>query len=98
MEDDHYIGLYEALLFLESKEEVYNFLKDLCTPQELNALIERWKVCQLLDQDLPYRKIHHITKASLVTIGRVARFLKNEPYQGYRKLLDKIYKQKEIKT
>lgn len=97
MEDDHHIDLYEALLFLENKEEAYNFLKDLCTPQELNALIERWKVCQLLDQGLPYRKIHLMTKASLVTIGRVARFLKNEPYKGYRKLLDKIYKTKESK-
>lgn len=84
------IDLYEALLLLENKEEAKNFMKDLCTPQELTAMQERWRVCQLLDQEgLSYRDIHGITGASLTTVGRVARFLKNEPYNGYRVVLDK---------
>ena len=83
--------LYEALLKLKNKEELIDFLKDLCTPQELSALRERWRVCQLLDQkNLSYREIHGRTGASLTTIGRVARFLKNEPYHGYRLLLDRL--------
>ncbi len=87
--------LSEALLLLSNKEEVHNFLKDLCTPQEINALQERWKVCQILaDGDLSYREIHQITGASLTTIGRVARFLKTEPYHGYKKILHKIKTQK----
>ncbi len=80
--------LCSALLLLKTKEEAYNFLKDLCTPQEIAALAERWKVCRLLETgDLSYRDIHRITGASLTTIGRVARFLKDEPYRGYRALL-----------
>lgn len=84
------LDLYEAILLLESKEEVHNFLKDLCTPQEIASLHERWKVCQLLDVGLSYREIHATTGASITTVGRVARFLKDEPYLGYRKILDKI--------
>jgi len=85
------VDFYEAVLLLETKEEVLQLMKDLCTPAEISALKERWRVCQLLDRgDLSYRDIHSLTGASLTTIGRVARFLKEEPYQGYRMLLDKI--------
>lgn len=93
MEDDHHkpIELAEALLLLKTADEVHHFLKDLCTPQEITALQERWRVCQLLEAgNLSYRNIYHLTGASLTTIGRVARFLKNEPYQGYRLILDRI--------
>lgn len=83
--------LIEALLQLEGAQEAERFLKDLCTPQELTALAERWKVCRLLhNQDLSYREIHDITGASLATITRVARFLKTEPHQGYAQLLKKM--------
>ena len=89
-------NLIEALLLLENKEEAKHFLKDLCTPQELSVLSERWKVCQLLDQGtMSYRDIHQKTKASLTTIGRVARFLKDEPYHGYRCILDKLKTKKQ---
>ena len=67
------------------------FLKDLCTPAELRSLEERWKVCQLLaKENLSYREIHTITGASLTTIGRVARFLKEERYGGYRNILAQL--------
>lgn len=85
------IELSQALLMLKTPEEVFNFLKDLCTPQEIAALNERWRVCQLLDEgNLSYREIHALTGASITTVGRVARFLKDEPYKGYRTILDKI--------
>lgn len=83
-------ALCDAFLLLKHREEVLHFLKDLCTPQEIHALAERWHVCQLLAQgDLSYRDIHAKTGASLTTIGRVARFLKDEPYQGYRTVLER---------
>ncbi len=83
--------LFDALLLLKNKDEAFNFFKDLCTPQELKALTERWRVCQLLSQEeLSYREIHGRTGASLTTIGRVARFLKDEPYHGYRLILNRM--------
>jgi TrpR-related protein YerC/YecD len=85
------LTLYEALLALETTKECENFLADLCTPQEVRAMEERWRIAQLLDQsDLSYRTIHDITGASLATIGRVARFLKEESYKGYRLVLDRL--------
>ena len=100
MENDHKKEislLCEAFLLLETKKEAHNFLKDLCAPQEINAFAERWRVCKLLDQgNCSYREIHRLTGASLTTIGRVARFLKNEPHHGYKTILQKI-KDKERK-
>jgi TrpR-related protein YerC/YecD len=85
--------LCDAFLSLKNREEVLLFLKDLCTPQEITALSERWKVCQLLSSEqYSYRDIHALTGASLTTIGRVARFLKDEPYHGYTTVLSRIKK------
>lgn len=50
-------NLNDAILLLENKKEVSEFLKDLCTPAELKALEERWSVAQLL-----YKEKCHIEK------------------------------------
>ncbi len=86
--------LCKALLSLETEKEAFNFLKDLCTPAELAALSERWQICKALDGGLSYREIHSQIGASLTTIGRVARFLKDEPYQGYAVLLQRLASKK----
>jgi TrpR-related protein YerC/YecD len=89
--------LFDAFLLLENTDEVKRFLRDLCSPQEIKALQERWKVCQLLEQNnLSYRDISKITKASLTTIGRVARFLKEEHYAGYKLVLEKLRSREKI--
>lgn len=90
MTNDNIRNLCRAILLLKNENETYNFLKDLCTPNELASLAERWQICQSLSQGLSYREIQAHTKASLTTIGRVARFLKDEPYQGYVTLLQKL--------
>ena len=83
--------LHDALLSLRSRQEVADFLADLCTPSELRAFAERWQVAQLLDQgDLSYREIAERADASTTTVVRVARFLKEMPYQGYRRVLDRL--------
>ncbi|MFT3807333.1 YerC/YecD family TrpR-related protein [Arenimonas sp.] len=68
-------ALFDALLTLQSAEECRAFLRDLCTPAELQALADRWAVVGLLKAGLPYREIHKQTGVSLTTIGRVARCL-----------------------
>lgn len=83
--------LYKALLQLKTVEECALFFKDLCTPAEITAMSDRLRVAKLLDeQSLSYRDIHEKTGASLATIGRVARFLTQESYQGYRLVLDRL--------
>lgn len=91
MERHHIFDLYETLLSIGEKDEMQRFLKDLCTPKELSDMQERWRVSQLLEQgDLSYREIREITNASLTTITRVARFLKEEAYQGYSTVIRKL--------
>ena len=83
-------SLAEALAALRSSEEARVLLADLCTPAEVHSLAERWHVARLLDAgDLTYREIHEATGVSTTTIVRVARFLKQEEYRGYRLLLDR---------
>lgn len=67
--------LFQAILSLRNARECEQFFTDLCTPAELEALVDRWAVVGYLDEGLPYRKIHELTGVSVTTIGRVARFL-----------------------
>lgn len=83
--------LYDALLALKSRSEMEAFLADLCTPAEIKALSERWLVARLLDKgELSYRAIAERAGSSTATVVRVARFLKEMPYQGYRRVLDRL--------
>ncbi|WP_372390499.1 YerC/YecD family TrpR-related protein [Xanthomonas sp. NCPPB 3582] len=67
--------LSEALACLRSPGAVEAFLRDLCTPAELEAMADRWRVVPLLIKGVPYREIHELTQVSVTTIGRVARTL-----------------------
>ena len=83
-------ALARALTSVDTAQLMEKFLTDLCTPAELRAMSERWHVAQLLDKgELSYRDINAQTGVSTTTIARVARFLKDEPHQGYRAVLDR---------
>lgn len=85
-----HISLETALASLSGESNMQRFLTDLCTPAELRALRERWLVAQILNEGkASYRDINAQTGVSTTTIGRVARFLKDEPHQGYRIVLDR---------
>ena len=84
-------SLSEALLALETPQEVRRFLEDLCTPAEIEAMVDRWRVAQLLDRGLSYRDIRELTEVSVTTIGRVARFI-DHGTGGYRTALDRLEK------
>jgi hypothetical protein len=84
-------ALAEAFLHLRTADEVRRFLRDVCTPQEIADLADRWWVAQLLDEGkLSYRAIHDLTGVSVTTIGRVARFLQQENFEGYRLIIDRM--------
>src|SRR5580704_12584280 len=68
-------NLVSAMLTLRSVEECRAFLRDLCTPAELQAMADRWAVVECLRRGLAYRQIHRQTGVSVTTIGRVARYL-----------------------
>lgn len=66
-------GLARAITALGTEDEVLAFLRDLCTPAELEAMADRWAVIPYLLSGVPYRDIHDRTGVSVTTIGRVAR-------------------------
>ena len=68
-------ALAHALAALPKAADVRAFLEDLCTPAELEAMSDRWKVVPLLLLGTPYREIHDRTQVSITTVGRVARTL-----------------------
>ncbi len=80
--DDAQQGLCEALLSLKNADEMSAFLHDLCTPAELEVLVDRWRVVPYLLEGVSYREIHERTAVSITTIGRVARYL-NQGSGGY---------------
>ncbi|HTD27776.1 MAG TPA: YerC/YecD family TrpR-related protein [Xanthomonadaceae bacterium] len=81
--------LGEALASLRDATEVRQFLEDLCTPAELEAMVDRWRVVPLLLAEMPYREIHERTAVSVTTIGRVARTLEHGT-SGYRLAFERL--------
>ncbi len=82
-------ALFEAIVSLSTPAECGNFFRDLCTPAELQALVDRWTVVGLLREGLTYREINARTGVSVTTIGRVARFLA-EGFGGYRTVVERL--------
>ena len=80
--------LFTTLMKIESLEDYRIFMNDLCTPGEVEAMANRWQVAKLLSQGITYREISMMTKVSMATVTRVARFLSCEG-SGYKKYLKK---------
>lgn len=83
--------LFSAFTLLKTHEEIKRFMADLCTPGEISAFAERWAIARLLEEgQLSYRDISAKTGASTTTVARVARFLRQEPHQGYKIVLERL--------
>ena len=65
--------LCEALLLLETKEECYAFLEDICTIKEALDISQRLSVAKMLTKGISYNKITKETGASAATISRVSK-------------------------
>lgn len=82
-------ALTRAFAALDKPQEVQAFLHDLCTPAELEAMADRWRVVPLLRKGVPYREIYDLTGVSVTTIGRVARSLEHGS-GGYATAIERI--------
>lgn len=81
--------LVAALLSLETRQEAYELLEDLCTVAELRDLSMRLEVARLLDAGAKYERIEDLTGASSATISRVKRCLRFGA-DGYVKVLARL--------
>ena len=80
--------LCEAILKLESIDEVYAFLDDVCTIKEIKDISQRLKVATLLRAGVSYIQISKETGASTATISRVSKCLEYGT-GGYTMVLDR---------
>jgi TrpR-related protein YerC/YecD len=82
-------ALCAAIASLETPEECRAFLRDLCTPNEIQAMADRWSVVEHLKRGLSYREINRVSGVALATIVRVARFLAGG-YGGYATAVSRL--------
>ncbi len=81
--------LVAALLSLQTRQEAYELLEDLCTVSELRDLSMRLEVARLLSVGEKYERIEELTGASSATISRVKRSLRFGA-DGYVKILQRL--------
>lgn len=87
---DSQMGLIcDAIISINDKETCEEFLKDICTINELYSIIQRLQVALMLYKNKTYQDIAKVTHASTATISRVNRCL-NYGDNGYRKVLDNL--------
>ena len=84
--------LIESILSLENAEEVYRFLEDVLTIQEMKSITQRLEVAVMLRNKETYQEIVRKTGASTTTIGRVNRTLQYGA-DGYAIVLDRLAKE-----
>ena len=87
-------ALYNAILKLQTPEEVYGFFTDLCTVPEMLAMEQRFEVASLLSEGMIYAGIEEQTGASSATVSRVKRSL-NYGTGGYQMVLKRLKEEKE---
>ncbi len=92
---EHTDLLCDALVSVETREDAYRLLDDLCTIAEVQALTQRIQVARMLRGGATYQEIVRITGASTATISRVNRCL-TYGAEGYTRTLAKLDRQEEV--
>lgn len=80
--------LQKSLLDIQNQEDMFNFLRDLLTEDEIIELSQRLEIAHMLYNNISYKEIKKTTWASSTTIARVAKFL-NGKFGWYRKIISK---------
>ena len=91
------LDLISILTKIDDKKVMKNFLIDITTPAELKTLQERLNVAMLLNECYSYKEISQKNGSSTTTITRVARFLKDEKFGGYRWVIKNLLKEEKQK-
>ncbi|MCF7835177.1 DNA-binding transcriptional regulator [Candidatus Gracilibacteria bacterium] len=80
------LNLQKSFLKLKTPKQVFNFLRDLLTEDEILEFSQRLEIATRLYKGQNYKEIENQTGTSSTTIARVAKFLKGD-FGGYRKVL-----------
>ena len=81
--------LLRAILSLESADDAYALLLELCTVREIQEMAARLEVARMLSRGEHYTAIQEKTGASATTIARVNKAL-NYGADGYRTVIGRL--------
>lgn len=92
MNKKDYNELYEEILKLESAEECDKFFADLCTINELDAMLQRIKAAKMLLENKTFQEVTKETKISSATLARVSKCIKYGD-GGYKNIIEREKKE-----
>ena len=87
--------LVRGILSLQTPDDCYAFLEDLCTVSELKSMEQRFTVARMLLDGVQYSEIVGKTGASTATISRVNRALMYGA-DGYEKVIRKLKEEQDL--
>ncbi len=82
--------LLQAILLLDSEQDLAAFMRDVCTQSELAEIGRRFAAAEMLEKSLPIRQIAEATGLSTTTVSRVSHW-KKYGEGGYDLVLKKMY-------
>ncbi|MDX9892925.1 MAG: YerC/YecD family TrpR-related protein [Patescibacteria group bacterium] len=80
--------LFKAIAKIGTTRQAEQFIRDLCTLDEIYEMARRWQAVRMINQGKSYREIAAKTGLSTTTVTRVAYWL-NYGEGGYRAILKK---------
>lgn len=83
-----YKELFEEILKLETIEECEKFFDDLCTINELEAMLQRIKAAKMLLEEKTFQEVVKETGISSATLARVSKCIKYGD-GGYKSIIEK---------
>jgi len=81
--------LASVLAKIDTSEDIYAFMRDLCTVGEMEEFLLRWEIAKALHLWESYLSIQWRTWASSTTVARVAKYLQWDG-GGYKKVLTSL--------
>jgi TrpR-related protein YerC/YecD len=72
---EQFSEICEILATMNNKNEIYSFLRDLLSQNEIIEFSNRFEVAKMLDDKISYLKIEGKTGMSSTTIARISKFL-----------------------
>ena len=88
MKRKDYKELFDEILKLETEEECVKFFDDLCTINELDAMLQRVIAAKMLLEDKTFQEVIKETQISSATLARVSKCIKYGD-GGYKDILEK---------
>ena len=78
VKNNNIMNICQAINEMKTKEDVYNFLFEVLTDAEIDALSKRWRILNMLFNGATQREVAKELHVSLCKITRGAAILKNK--------------------